>query len=178
MSAWLRPLWAHRCATGENWQAIMLDCVSHRACEEAVDEKGGEPHVHAAPVHEAPPGLASASSPIAVPHGAGFGSGSSGSASAASAFLVPGPGSGLGPGLGSASGPVLNLRTSGVSRVVGAGSYKSGVHRNETGTGPEHTCGSDVAYAYFVSFIFLCSFLVRLPAATHSPLCALDCFAR
>ena len=140
----------------------MLDCVSHRACEEAADEKGLEPHVHAAPVHDAPPGLASAASPIAS-------SGSAASSSSSvSAFHVSGSGSGLGPGLGSASGPVLNLRSLGVARVVGAGGYKSGVHKNETGAGPEHTCGSDVAYAYFVSFIFLCSFLVRLPAATHS----------
>ena len=139
----------------------MLDCVSHRACEEAADEKGAEPHVHAAPVHVAPPGLASAASPIAVQHGAS--SGSSSSSSSASAFHLS----------GSASGRVLNLRSLGVARVVGADVYKSGVYMNETGAGPEHTCGSDVAYAYFVSFIFLCSFLVRLPAATQSHLCAL-----
>ena len=34
--------------------------------------------------------------------------------------------------------------------------------RNETGAliDPDQTCGSDVSYIYFVSFIFLCSFLM------------------
>lgn len=152
----------------------MLDCVSHRACEETAGERGTEPHVHAVPVHDAPPGLVSSAHSAAIPGIGGGGGAGVLPPSVSASGSASGPVSGASAsfhGPGSASGPALHSRSSGVARGFGvdkSGAAFGGVALNETEQ-PRHTCGSDVAYAYFVSFIFLCSFLVRRAVPLRPP---------
>jgi len=42
--------------------------------------------------------------------------------------------------------------------------------KNKDGIPVEKECGSNVAYIYFVSFIFFCSFLVRTTTCACAPL--------